>query len=430
MLSGVSLSADRFFYPNPLESRGQHQRSAWFGCACCPSNVCRFVPAIPGYIYAVSKNKVYINLFISNEAGFEVDGKKINISQESGFPWNGNVDILINPESESRFSLMIRIPDWAENEAIPGGLYKFREESNDKVTLTVNDQSEKLNLNKGYAVITRTWKKEDRIRIEFPMPVREITADERVADDRDKIAVQRGPVIYCAEWADNKGGNILNLVVDKDAGFTSEFKPALLGGTETINTTAHQVEKNLDGTLKVLPDETLTLIPYFLWNNRGPGEMMVWLPTTENVTKPTPAPTIAYRSKVSASKNLRTLSSIKDQYEPENSNDHSWPYYHWWPDTNRIEWVEYDFEKPETIKESKVYWFDDGPYGGCRIPNDWEILYRKGDNWEPVVTTSKYTVTKDAWDIITFEPVTTTSVRMRARLSRNFSAGIHEWTIE
>jgi DUF1680 family protein len=430
MLSGVSLSADRFFYPNPLESRGQHQRSAWFGCACCPSNVCRFVPAIPGYIYAVSKNKVYINLFISNEAGFEVDGKKINISQESGFPWNGNVDILINPESESRFSLMIRIPDWAENEAIPGGLYKFREDSNDKVTLTVNDQSEKLNLNKGYAVITRTWKKEDRIRIEFPMPVREITADERVADDRDKIAVQRGPVIYCAEWADNKGGNILNLVVDKDAGFTSEFKPALLGGTETINTTAHQVEKNLDGTLKVLPDETLTLIPYFLWNNRGPGEMMVWLPTTENVTKPTPAPTIAYRSKVSASKNLRTLSSIKDQYEPENSNDHSWPYYHWWPDTNRIEWVEYDFEKPETIKESKVYWFDDGPYGGCRIPNDWEILYRKGDNWEPVVTTSKYTVTKDAWDIITFEPVTTTSVRMRARLSRNFSAGIHEWTIE
>jgi DUF1680 family protein len=430
MLSGVSLSADRFFYPNPLESRGQHQRSAWFGCACCPSNVCRFVPAIPGYIYAVAKNKVYINLFISDEAGFEVDGKKINISQESGFPWNGNVDILIDPESESRFSLMIRIPDWAENEAIPGGLYKFGKDDNEKVVLTVNDQPEKLNLNKGYAVITRKWKKGDRINIDFPMPVREILADNRVADDRDKVAVQRGPIIYCAEWADNKDGHILNLVINKNAQLTSEFKPDLLGGTETIQTTAHQVEKNLDGTLKTLPDEPLTLIPYFLWNNRGPGEMMVWLPTTEDVTKPTPAPTIAYRSKVSASKYSRTLSSIKDQYEPENSNDHSWPYYHWWPDTNKIEWVQYDFEKPETIKESKVYWFDDGPYGGCRIPDGWEILYKKGDSWNPVVTTSKYTVTKDAWDIITFEPVTTASVRMNVKLSRNFSSGIHEWTIE
>ena len=130
MLSGVSLSADRFFYPNPLESNGQHERQAWFGCACCPSNVARFVPAIPGYIYGVTKDELYVNLYLSNDADISLGNRKIKVTQNADFPWNGKVEISVDPESQSRFKLKLRIPGWARNEAIPGGLYKFSDQDN------------------------------------------------------------------------------------------------------------------------------------------------------------------------------------------------------------------------------------------------------------------------------------------------------------
>jgi DUF1680 family protein len=280
MLSGVSISGDRFFYPNPLESNGQHERQAWFGCACCPSNVARFVPAIPGYIYAVTKNELYVNLFVSNIANFSIGGRKVQVSQKADFPWNGSVEIILNPEKEGKFDLKIRIPGWAMNEAIPGGLYKFTEQNNELIKLSVNGTLTDLNLKDGFAVISQNWKKGDKVDVEFPMPVRTVVADERVKEDIGKIAVQRGPVIYCAEWPDNNTGKVLNLVINKESGFSSIFVPEMLGGTEVIKTMAHQTARSLDGKIESKPDEPLTLIPYALWNNRGPGQMMVWIPVS------------------------------------------------------------------------------------------------------------------------------------------------------
>jgi len=430
MLSGVSLTADRFFYPNPLESNGQHQRQAWFGCACCPSNIARFVPAIPGYIYAVTGKELYVNLFISNEANVLVGDKKINISQKANFPWDGKVEITVNPLNTDRFALKVRIPDWAMNEAIPGGLYKFTTLNNEPVNLSVNGKKTVINLKDGYAVLLRKWAKGDKVEIEFPIPIRTVSADERVADDIGKIAVQRGPVIYCAEWPDNNRGNVLNLIINSEAGFSSEFVPELMGGTEVIKTMGHQAQRTLNGTVEMLPDEPMTLIPYALWNNRGPGQMMVWIPTSGKNAKPSPAFTIAYRSKVSASIRSRTLSSVKDQYEPANSNDHSWPYFHWWPNKGQWEWVQYDFEKPEKISKTKVYWFDDGTDGECRIPDEWEILYKSGNGWLPVKPLASCKATKDAWNILTFDPVITSAVKIRVKLKKDFSGGIHEWIIE
>jgi DUF1680 family protein len=430
MLSGVSLSADRFFYPNPLESNGQHERQAWFGCACCPSNIARFVPAIPGYIYAVTGNELYVNLFISNEANFLIGNKKINITQKADFPWNGRVEMTLNPEKERKFVLKIRIPDWAVNEAMPGGLYKFTDQNSESVMVSVNGTPVTLDLRDGYTLISRKWEKGDKVVIEFPMPVRTVAADERVKEDVGKIAVQSGPLIYCTEWPDNNNGNVLNLVLNREAGFTSEFVPGLLGGTEVIKTIGHQAKRTLDGKVEMLPDEPVTFIPYALWNNRGPGQMMVWIPVTENSASPLPAPTIAYRSKISASKKSRTLSSIADQHEPLNSNDHSYPYYHWWPDKNQWEWVQYDFEKPETISKTKVYWFDDGPDGGCRTPDEWELLYKSGSTWKPVKIKTPYKVTKDTWDILSFEPVKTSALKLRVKLNKDFASGIHEWVVE
>jgi DUF1680 family protein len=280
MLSGVSLSADRFFYPNPLESKGQHSRQAWFGCACCPSNVCRFIPAVPGYIYAVTEKDLYVNLFISNTAGLTIGKNKVTISQKSGFPWNGKVLMEIDPEKESRFSLRIRMPGWAANEAITGDLYKFADRNQENIMLVLNGISQDLKIKDGYEILDREWQKGDKIEIDFPMPVRTVTADSRVTEDSGKIAIQRGPVIYCAEWPDNINGNVLDLILQKDAKFSEEFNGDLLGGTEVIKTLGHQARRTPDGKLEILPSETVTLIPYALWNNRGPGQMRVWLPLT------------------------------------------------------------------------------------------------------------------------------------------------------
>ena len=292
MLSGVSLSADRFFYPNPLESNGQHARSAWFGCACCPSNVARFVPAIPGYIYAVTDEDLYVNLFISNNADIKVGRTKVQISQKANFPWDGKVEMTVNPEKSASFSMMVRIPGWALNEAIPGGLYKFDDNVNEKYKISVNGETKELEIENGYAEIERRWKKGDRIEIEFPMPVRKVIADERIKDDIGKIAVQRGPVIYCAEWPDNDNGNVRSLVINKEAPLTAEFIASLLGGTEVIKTKGFQTKRTLDGKIDSLPEEPVTLIPYALWNNRGPGQMMVWLPVSKESSNPLPASAI------------------------------------------------------------------------------------------------------------------------------------------
>jgi uncharacterized protein len=286
MLSGVSLSGDRFFYPNPLESEGRQLRQAWFGCACCPSNVARFVPAIPGYIYAKTDKDLYVNLFISNDANITISKQVVKISQKTNFPWDGKVEMLIDPVKSGKFDLRIRVPGWALNEAIPGGLYKFTDKNDAPVKLIVNGKELKFKLVDGYAVISRKWNPGDKVEIDFPMPVRTVVADSRIRDDIDKIAVQRGPVIYCAEWPDNNKGNVLNLMINKDAVFTEEYIPSLLEGTEVIETSGNQTKMSPDGKIELLAEEPVTLIPYALWNNRGAGQMMVWLPFSTQSAHP------------------------------------------------------------------------------------------------------------------------------------------------
>ncbi|KKL61118.1 hypothetical protein LCGC14_2198510, partial [marine sediment metagenome] len=263
MLSGVSLSGDMFFYPNPLASSGQHKRSEWFGCACCPSNISRFIPAVPGYIYAKTADEIFVNLFIENQASLELKGQQIQLKQATKYPWEGKIEITINPKESMRFSLNIRRPGWVENEAIPGGLYRFTGESKVSIKLMVNDEPVDVSVKDGYMVINRKWKAGDRVTLELPMEVRKISADTRIEANLDKVSIQRGPLVYCAEWPDNENVRIHELVLNKDVPTSTLFDPELLGGTQIIKTRAGESD--------------LTLIPYHLWNNRGPGDMAVWL---------------------------------------------------------------------------------------------------------------------------------------------------------
>src|SRR5574344_2189472 len=209
LISGVSMDGGGFFYPNPLESHGQHQREAWFGCACCPSNICRFIPSVPGYVYAVKDNNLFINLFMSNTLNTEINGKKIELTQTTDYPWNGNIEIDINKTSLSSFALNIRIPGWVRNEVVPTDLYSYSDGKSPSFEVKVNGQTVNSTLQNGYFVIDRKWKKGDKVGVHFDMEPRVVVANRQVREDRGKIAIERGPLVYCAEWVDNDY-NILN----------------------------------------------------------------------------------------------------------------------------------------------------------------------------------------------------------------------------
>lgn len=430
LLSGVSLSGDHFFYPNPLESYGQHSRQEWFGCACCPSNICRFIPSVPGYVYARSGNAIYVNMYVANKATVALAGQEVEIVQETNYPWEGEVKIRIDPSAESRFKLMLRIPGWAMNDPVAGDLYSFADDSKEKAEIRVNGWLKLAPSRNGYVTIDRKWKAGDLVEISLPMPARFVKANEKVEADTGRLAVQRGPLMYCAEWPDQPDGNVLNLILDREVPLTASFNADLLNGVAVIKGKARPVKRNLRGKLEIGPRQDLMLIPYHVWANRGPGQMMVWLPLDSSVCRPLPAPTIARTSTLSASTPTPALMSINDQYEPVNSNDHSAPFYHWWPKKNTTEWVQYTFSKPETVQRVKVYWFDDGPDGGCRIPMAWKVLYLNGKRWKAVNATSPYPLTRDAFNTVEFTPVSTGALRLEVRLGREYSAGIHEWIVE
>ncbi|MCD6566343.1 MAG: glycoside hydrolase family 127 protein [Bacteroidales bacterium] len=286
LLSGVSLSGDHFFYPNPLASSGQHKRQEWFGCACCPSNLCRFIPSVPGYVYAKTRNRLYVNLYMDNTAKIELDGKTVEVIQQTKYPWDGKVEITITPDFPSKFTLCLRVPGWAQNEAVPGDLYHYLNNNKNEIVLKINGKAKEYSPDEGYLIINRKWKKGDIVELDMPMPVRKVIAHKNVEADIDKVAIQKGPIVFCAEGIDQKDNHVLNLVYDPETPLESEYRPNLLNGVQVITGEATGTSKQL-----------LTLIPYHVWANRGPGEMMVWLPTTKEVSRPLPAPAIPSKSK-------------------------------------------------------------------------------------------------------------------------------------
>lgn len=277
LLSGVSLTGDRFFYSNVLESSGANYRKEWFGCACCPSNISRFIPSIPGYIYAFSDNGIYINLFMSNSASIEMEGNQIEVIQETNYPWDGTVAVTVNPEREERFSMLIRLPGWALNQAIPGNLYSFEGGVTGKVKLLVNGKESAITMVNGYAKIDRRWRSGDRIELSLPMEIRKVVADERVKADSGMFAIQRGPLVYCAEWPGETTGPG-NLLFSRDAPYTARFSEDELNGTEIITTFATRAGNECSNEPAGGNIQEVTMIPYHLWNNRGAGKMIVWLP--------------------------------------------------------------------------------------------------------------------------------------------------------
>lgn len=275
VLSGISLDGGRFFYPNPLESAGGYERQAWFGCACCPSNLSRFLPSVPGYIYATRGDSLYVNMFIEGNSDLKVGKRKISLSQRTSYPFDGTIGITLTKGS-GRFAMKLRIPGWARGQVVPSDLYRFVDGKTGGYTVKVNGKSVEGSIDKGYFTISRNWKKGDVVELQLDMTPRLVAANEKVEADRGMLAVERGPLVYCAEWKDNPGTDLFSVLLPRKAELTITADKAP-GGGSIIETGVQKVTYDSDGRMQT-SDATLRLIPYYSWANRGDGKMTVWLP--------------------------------------------------------------------------------------------------------------------------------------------------------
>jgi DUF1680 family protein len=276
-LDGLSLSGDRFFYGNPLASSGQYARSEWFGTACCPSNISRLVESLGDYVYAKSDNAIWVNLFVGSTTTIPLQSGKVQLTQQTGYPWEGSVQITVSPDRKTKFPLLVRIPGWAQNEPVPGNTYRYTDASTETYTLSVNGKPATATPKDGYAVIEREWRKGDVVALNLPMPVRRIAAMDSVKANQNRVALQRGPLVYCVEHVDN-GGKAMNLIVPDGVQFTSAYQADLLGGVVTLQGEAPSVSISGDGASVSTVTKKITAIPYYAWANRGKGQMQLWLP--------------------------------------------------------------------------------------------------------------------------------------------------------
>ncbi len=264
VLPGISFEGNTFFYPNVLEfdgkdpfNQGATERKPWFDCSCCPSNLSRFIPAVPNYMYAQKGKEIYANIFAAGLTNFNVDGNEFQIEQETLYPWEGSIKFKFITENPVDFILKIRVPGWAQNQPVPGDLYAYINKSEKEVRLFVNNESKELNTVSGYISIDKTWKTGDVVELALPMNVLKVIPNSKVKEIAGKVAIERGPIVYCAEQVDNPEG-VLNKNVNPETEFIPKFYPALLHG------------------IVKLESDDLKLVPYYAWSHRGLGEMEVW----------------------------------------------------------------------------------------------------------------------------------------------------------
>lgn len=423
-LVGVSLKGDLFFYQNPLVSFGDYERSEWFGVPCCPPNVARLMASLGGYIYARAENDVYVNLFIGSRAEIKTESNSVQIKQETRFPWEDKVKVTVDPEHSGDFTVFIRIPGWVQGQPLPGDLYRYLRKRNQQPGIKVNGELFSFRAERGYAAIQRTWKKGDTIELTLPMGVRRVIAHKNVEADTGRVALERGPVVYCVEQTDNND-NVFNLLVPDEAFIDSEYRDDFLNGVSTLTGRVLALQRGEDGVSVKKRDHDLVAVPYFAWANRGKGEMAVWLSREESKVKLPPAPTIASTSRITSSPSrpsgapgIGNFPALVDQMEPQSSSDDSFSFFRLILTEGDTGWVQFDFIKPSEVSSVEVYWLDDHRF--CKMPRSWRILYRDGETWRPVLNKDSYGVERDRFNTVTFDTVNTDGLRLEIKPQRKF----------
>lgn len=447
-LTGVSLSGQRYFYQNVLQTFGNFQRYPWFGPNCCPPNVARLIASLGSYVYAQTDNEIYVNLFIAGRAKINLGNNVFYVTQNTRYPWDGTVKITIEPDEPAECTIYVRIPGWARNRPVPGGLYGYITTSAEKPGIKVNGRPVKIRLENGFVPVQRKWEKGDVIELNLPMPVRRVLAREEVADDRGRVALERGPLVYCAEGLDHNG-NVFNLLIPDDATLTSHYCKDLLDGVTTITGKVMALYRDRDKVSIVKKPQQLVAVPYYAWANRGKGQMAVWLARDKSRVFLPPVPSLASTSRASCScgkgsikdnypgrkvptaaqrfypssqSGSGSISTIYDQIEPVNSADGSCPFLRLRPQQGNHAWVQYDFKTKTEVSSAEVYWKDDKEY--CMLPKSWRVVYWDSGQWKPVKNHEPYGVKKDTFNKVTFHPVNTNRIRLEIQLQgKEFARG-------
>jgi DUF1680 family protein len=413
VLSGVSLDGKSFFYVNPLASDGQHRRSEWFECACCPPNILRTIATIGGYAYATTADSLYVNLYLGGSAKMRIGEQSAAIDVDTDYPWDGKV--VIKVQQPAAFSLRLRRPDWCE-----------------RVELSVNGKHESATSEKGYMVLQRDWKRGDSVTLQMEMPVRQLEAHPLVKENLGRLAVQRGPIVYCIEQVDNDVA-VDEIVIPRGAKFKVSRQRNLQDVVSVTTADAEQMQfpnwtgslyKPLGGAHKV----SATLIPYGYWNNRAPGKMLVWIPSA-----PIPPNSFGPESHAEVNVSFANANSspkgINDGVEPHSSGEQPAALCHFWPHKGGEEWVQYSWKGPQKVSGVQVYWFDDTGRGECRLPKSWKVQTLKQGKWVNVAMQNA-PMALDKWCEAAFStPLVTTALRLLVAQQDGWASGIHEWKV-
>jgi len=443
-LAGMSISGDKFFYVNPLEAdgimmfnHGRGGRSPWYDCACCPSNLARLMPQISGYMYAHTDDEIYLTLYGSSETNITMGKSEVAIKQTSNYPFDGKIILDIDPSSDERFSLKLRIPSWVNDRFVPGELYQYSDKTNAKWSLKVNGKTISAKVEKGFATIARTWQKGDVVALHLPMPLRFNKSTDKIKANHNRTAITRGPLVYCAEEADNGKGKVQRL-----------FVPAV------AKVNANKVKVINKGALKGIPQLTvpgkeivgdkvrkrnIKLIPYYAWNNRGDASMIVWLPKNKKVAAGGMKSNLLAKTQygeVLASHTFKEddVAGVTDGQWPETSSDQQQTRWTSLPYKNRRGDIAFDFPETKTLSSVSVYWYEDSTGEKVKLPRDWWVEYKVGDGeWTRMkkYITDFYGLKKDTFNMVRPTlPLTCDAIRISVLPQVEYCIGIHEINLD
>jgi DUF1680 family protein len=435
VLAAVNLEGNRFFYVNPLEADGKYPfnhgtagRAPWFGTACCPSNMARLLPQVQGMTYAHDDKNLYLAMYAETSTKLDIAGTSLAISQKTDYPNEGRVEVSLNPEKPASFSLRMRIPTWTGKQFVPGKLYHYLNQSKPKWKISVNGKGVSPKTELGFAVLDREWKKGDKVVLELPMPTRLNECDERVEDNHDRVAFTRGPFVLCAEEVDN-GGATQRFFLDE--------KPSV--GKTTLSRVKHpagsfiQVISQANALKEAGEPEKrkLSLVPYYAWNNRKPGSMIIWFPTTPELAvfdpHALPKKSIFKTLKASHTSDLDTVSAIGDGKEPRWSSGKKVPRWTSRPQLGKEQWVEGHFAKPRKLRDVGVYWMQDQQ--DVKFPKEWSLEVRNKGEWKPfeLYVTDRYDNRANQYNVVhPAAPLTCDAIRIKMIPKEDAAVGILE----
>lgn len=433
VLAGVNLEGNRFFYVNPLETdsrqafnQGVKGRSPWFGTACCPSNIARLIPQIPGMMYAYTDDEIYCTFYAGTSTVVPLKKGKVSVTQQTEYPFDETIRFEINPEGKSqKFAMHLRIPTWADTQFVPGKLYSYVNARPADWKLLVNGEEVEATPEKGFVTIDRTWKQGDRVELRLPMDVHFNKALPQVEADRGRLCVTRGPLVYCAEAVDNTAMPA-SYVLSPEAGTSvKKADSGIMRGIDFVTVKARSVQEEGNGSL--------TMVPYYAWDNRGDDAMIVWMADNDELAKAS-IPTIPeYISDVKATHTFDqddVLAMVTNGY-PASSFDTSIPRWTSWPQKGKEQTVELTLKRPLKLQSLSVYWYDDK--GGVQVPESWTMEYKENGEWKqfPIYVTDEYRVLKDQYNMVhPGEDIMAEALRLHIVPKADAAAGILSVQIE